>query len=179
MTPFRRVFVDVETTGLDPAVHEVVEVAWAADDGPVHSLVLPHRFERPNPHALKVNGYLERGLYDRARWADEGQLTRFHIALTGATLVGANPAFDARFLAAFFGSQPFVYDPEPWHYRLLDVQAYGMAALGLDSMPGLADLVRWLREDGHVIPESDHTAAHDVEATRAVFHALRSRVRPA
>lgn len=170
------VFIDTETTGLDSIRHEVVEVAWAIGDGDVSTLVLPHAFTTPDPVALSLNGYLDRRLFDRATWADHDAWFDLHDRLENATLVGANPAFDARFLSAFFAAQLPDREPDPWHHRLLDVQAYGMAALALDEMPGLADLVRLCRERGHDVPESDHTAAADVEATRATFRALRAEV---
>jgi hypothetical protein len=159
MTTRPLVFIDTETTGLDPAVHEVVEVAWAVEDGPIESLALPHDFTRPDAKALALNGYLARKLFEAETWATEDDVLRLHGALKGATLVGANPRFDAAFLEAFFHRQSFIHDAEPWHYRLLDVQAYGMAALNLDAMPSLADLVRAVREKGFEVPESDHTAA--------------------
>jgi DNA polymerase III epsilon subunit-like protein len=165
------VFIDTETTGLDPQTHELVEVAWAVEGGPVNTLVLPHRFTNPDPKALAVNGYIERELYDPSGWATSDEMERLKADLTGCTLVGANPRFDAAFLATFH-----LLRSEPWHYRLLDIQAYGMAVLRLTEMPGLAELVRLLTERGFTVPESDHTAAADVTATRAVFWLLQAEL---
>jgi ATP-dependent DNA helicase DinG len=168
------VFIDTETTGLLPTRHELVEVAWAIEDGPVQRLVLPHAFIDPDPVALKVNGYLDRDLYDQTTWATPRQVMDLAEALAGNTLVGANPAFDAGFLSAYFDRNGLV--SAPWHYRLLDIQAYGMAVLRLTEMPGLAELVRLLTERGFTVPESDHTAAADVKATRAVFRLLQAEL---
>lgn len=80
--------------------------------------------------------------------------------------MGANPAFDAAFLTARWGTAP-------WHLRLLDVEAYAMGALGYDRPRGLATITQDLRARGFEIPVPDHSAAADVAATRAAFYALR------
>jgi hypothetical protein len=160
------VFLDTETTGLDPARHDVWEAAWAVDDGPVESAFLAHDVAGADPEALRLNGYLTR----RPRLDVVASLTSEHAlrqALTGATLVAANPAFDAAFLRARWGEAP-------WRYRLLDVEAYAMGALGYDTPQGLARIARDLRKIGADIPEPDHTAAADVATLRACFYALRS-----
>lgn len=160
------VFLDTETTGLDPARHDVWEVAWAVDDGPIESAFLAHDVAGADPEALRLNGYMAR----RPRLDVVASLTAEHglrQALTGATLVAANPAFDAAFLRARWGVAP-------WRYRLLDVEAYAMGALGYDTPQGLARIARDLRKLDHAIPEPDHTAAADVATLRACYLALAS-----
>ena len=56
-TPRHRVFVDVETTGLNEDVHQVFEVAWALDVGPVHSFTVPHTLDQADDMALEINRY--------------------------------------------------------------------------------------------------------------------------
>ena len=161
MTPL--VFLDLETTGLDPERHEPWEMAYAVDDGPILSAVVPHALYSPDPRALKLNGYLDRAI-DAPH--DEAFEDLLRVRIDGATLVGANPAFDAAFLRARWGYAP-------WHHRLWDVEAYAAGVHNLDSVPGLASIAKVLREEGHVIPEPDHSAAGDVATLRACFHALR------
>jgi len=153
------VFLDTETTGLDPARHSVWEIAYAVDGGPILSSFVAHSIEGADPYALGVNGYLARfagapllGLHFEANLRD---------ALNGATLVGANPAFDAAFLRARWGVTP-------WKYRLLDVEAYAMPALGLSEPKGLAYIAKELGTDS-----PDHTAAVDVLVLRDTFRALQ------
>lgn len=159
------VFLDTETTGLEPGLHEVWEIAYAVDDGPVLSSFVAHSPVGATPIALELNGY-----YNRFRGEPllglhfEGEL---RTALRGATVVGANPAFDTAFLRARWGEAP-------WHHRLWDVEAYAAGVLGLDQLSGLKDLATFLRNDYRfVIPEPNHTAAGDVATLRAVFNALR------
>jgi DNA polymerase III epsilon subunit-like protein len=165
MTDNPLVFVDVETTGLDPTTHHVVEVAWAVEDGPIKAFVPWHTLDGATPDALTINRYFERDL-DRMRSDDqpvgEADLLR---DLRGATLVGCNPAFDAAFLRKTLGVQL-------WKHRLIDVAACAMWQFGWDRPRGLADIARALRENGYDIPEPDHTAAGDVSATRSAYQAL-------
>lgn len=160
------VFLDTETTGLDPARHEVWEAAVAVNDEPIRSYVFPHSLDTADPHALEMNGYISRGLgIVPDVWAD----VELKGLLTGTTIVGANPAFDTSFLRARWGVAP-------WHHRLVDVESMALAVLGYDRPKGLRDLAADLRGRGHDIPAPDHTAAADVATTRAVFHALRAEV---
>lgn len=158
------VFIDTETTGLDPNRHEVWELAYAIGQGPIHSGVIAHSLRCADPVALRLNGYANRA--DRLSF----NLTveeECRSALEGATLVAANPAFDAGFLRARWGHTP-------WHHRLWDVEAYAAGVLGLDSLKGLKGITDTLRELGHDIPEPDHSAAADVATLRASFNALRA-----
>ena len=160
----RHVFLDLETTGLDPERHEPWEMAYAVDDGPILSAIVPHALYRPDPKALKLNGYLDRALDVTP---DDRFEELLRSRLDGATLVGANPAFDAAFLRARWGYAP-------WHHRLWDVEAYAAGVLGHDALMGLAGVALALRHLGHEIPEPDHTAAGDVTTLRACFRALQN-----
>lgn len=83
-------------------------------------------------------------------------------ALTGATIVGANPAFDTSFLRARWKGAP-------WHYRLIDIETYAMPALNLDRPKGLAYIAEQLG-----IQAPDHTAAGDVHTLRECWRALNA-----
>ncbi len=205
------VFLDTETGGLDVDKQEVVEIAWAVDDGPVKTVVPPHDFAKLDPAAMRVNRYLEReldkkklpfgslfapnsdGVTVRNRgWASYRQELQNDLA--GATIVGANPAFDLPFLRKLFrlGPQGKYQDaavPEVWKYRMIDVEAmYFQAFKGYeacfddtieDYVPdrsteiktrGLVPIARSL--DLEIDEEQTHTAAGDVDLTRQVFWAL-------
>lgn len=160
------VFVDTETTGLDPRIHDAYEVAWVGETGCVSRMVLPHDLINADERALEIGHYHERGIA-RQKQAD-GLLLSFLIEeLRGATLVGSNPAFDAAFLKkALLGEAP-------WHYRLMNVADAAVWVFSWDRPRGLFDVVLELKRRGHVIPDPDHTAVGDVETTRAVYQALR------
>lgn len=96
-------FIDVETTGLDPYTHELIEVAairasWSSLR-PLRVAtrkVQPMRIESADPRALEVNGYAPEG------WADavslEDALRVLAPLMEGAALAGHNVGFDVAFL---------------------------------------------------------------------------------
>jgi len=166
-------FVDTETTGLDPDIHQAYEACWWRDDhddGPT-TITLPHDLTHADERALEIGRYHERGFspgrWIPSRWHDAGLL---NLALTGVTLVGSNPSFDAEFLRRLLGDAP-------WHYRLINIEEGAMWLFGWDRPGGLADVSHELRRRGYEIPFPDHTAEGDVRVTRTVYHALRDERR--
>lgn len=159
------VYLDLETTGLDPARHEVWEAAWAWGLNEIESGILAHSGHTADPDALRVNGYL-----DREGWVYDGhdaairEVALFD-SLKGSTVIGANPAFDASFLRARWSEAP-------WKYRLFDIEAFAMPAAGWDRPQGLKSIADFLRNADWEIPEPDHTAAGDVATLRACHLAL-------
>lgn len=176
----RLVFVDTETDGLRRK-RQPWEVAWIvrAEDQPdvEHHAFLWIRLSHADPAALRIGGYWERhpdpfGTDYNATESRSVLSENLARDLQGATLVGANPAFDAEVLSRLlrqYGQMP------TWHYRLLDVQAMCAGALGWETPRGLNEC---LTELGIAIPEWDrHTAMGDARAVRDVYDALRRRAR--
>ena len=159
------VYLDVETTGLDPSRHQVWEMAYAVDGSPIFDNVVVHTLINAEDEALNISRYAE-----RAHVTDFDESLSFEIdvitSLRDRTIVGANPAFDAAFLRARWGQAP-------WKYRLLDIEAYAMGALDLSAPKGLKEIAERLHHRGFDIPQPDHTAAGDVATVRACHHALR------
>lgn len=161
------VYLDIETTGLNPERNDIVEIAWAVDDYLVRSIRPPHRLFNAAPEALEINKYHERFLSDKTTWASTEDIADLYTDLTDATIVGANPTFDVSFLRRLFGGDT------PWHHRLLDVEAY---AHGVFRRHGRLWGLRQIRDElvsaGFTIPAPDHTAARDVEVVRQVLKVL-------
>lgn len=159
-------FLDTETTGLDPRIHQPYEVAWMLeDDEKVSSMNLPHDLTHADPVALKIGHYFERRMHEKFAPIDAAKWLAHK--LRGVTLVGSNPGFDAAMLTRVIGHAP-------WHYRLINVAEGGMWTFGWDRPKALADVAAECRIHGHDIPEPDHTAEGDVRTTRAVYYALRA-----
>ncbi len=159
------VLLDTETTGLDPALHDVWEIAWATEDGPIQSAVVPHSLRTADPQALELNNYWVRG-FEQAPGALSMDVSLRDV-LAGATIVGSNPAFDTAFLRTRWGVAP-------WHHRLVAVESMAMQAFGWERPKGLKDVAESLAVQGYEIPMPDHTAAGDVATLRAVYRALRT-----
>ncbi|GAA1790397.1 hypothetical protein GCM10009795_040110 [Nocardioides hankookensis] len=161
----RLAFLDTETTGLDRVRHQVWEVAYAIDDGPIVTLQLPHDLDHADPAALEINGYA-----DRVGTVTLGWRQQLLADLDDVILVGSNPGFDQAMLSK-------ALDAEPWHYRCIDAPAGVMWLLDWDEPRGLLSAAREMRGRGHTIPMPDHTAAGDVATTRAVYRAVRGEHR--
>lgn len=159
-------FIDCETTGLDPRIHQPYEVCvWRETDAEPVTYDLPHTLEFADPTALQIGGYHDRHFAPDTK--DDGFARRQLVRrLRGVTLVGCNPAFDAAMMRRFIGA-------EIWHYRHINIADGAMWLFGWNRPKGLADIVLELSSRGHDIPEPDHTAQADVLATRAAYYALR------
>lgn len=159
------VFLDIETTGLDPDKHEAWEIAFAHEHGPVESAVLVHSLKTADPKALELNGYFQR-FPNGAR--STGPIVDIQVrqALTGVTIVAANPSFDVDFLYRRWGVAP-------WHHRKIDVETMAYTVLQYDEMKGMKDISEDLRGMGFAVDQPDHTAAGDVIALRQCYQWLR------
>lgn len=182
-------FVDTETTGLDPARHEVWEVGLIlrSEDGieTEHVWQLPVDLGRADARALTIGRY-----YDRAEpWFPKGlkrrpdEVTQEFARLThGAHLVGAVPSFDDAFLKRLLRANG---ECPGWHYHLIDVEALAagrLATLG-DSSPDAASLAQppWNSTllSGAVGVNPDdfdrHTALGDARWAKAIYDAVMGR----
>lgn len=117
-------FVDTETTGLDPFVHDAWEIAVIARDGDQADAEHVWRIEpdltNADPKSLEINRYHERTSAPGWKWDDRQTAARdLYALLDGGVIVGSNPAFDAEMLTHLFGR--YYANPRPWHYRTVDV----------------------------------------------------------
>ena len=80
-------------------------------------------------------------------------------------MVAANPTFDKGFLEV-----NLMFN---FHYRMLDVQSYAMAKLGLEYMPSMNQIHDVLIERGNSFTTPDHSSRNDVLFMREAFNVLR------
>ena len=184
-------FVDTETTGLDPFLHDAWEIAVIRREGghdTEHVYRIQPDLTNAHPKALEINRYHERTGSPDWHWDDrETAARRLYGLLNGAVMVGSNPAFDAEMLAHLLGR--YYPQPKPWHYRVVDVatlaagfrwgqaasNAYGGDFLFPGDFPALPYSSYTLsRAVGVEPPAADvaHTALGDARWARDVWDAV-------
>ena len=165
------VWIDTETSGLDPLVNEVIEIAIVRMncDGTETILSSKVRMEHPenaHPRALEVNGYSAEAWEGAPSQADLFQIIHDRGLLQDCILAGQNVGFDAAFINATF--KRLGIDAR------VDYHLYDTVTLAL------RDLKPWLRSVSLVpvcvalgIPtEGAHTALADCRMAQAVDHIL-------
>lgn len=173
-------FIDLETTGLNPATHEIIEVAGIivrqvprADRGAGLDVVeefelkvKPTRLETAEPDALRINGYND------ADWlfaADLHQAMKLVAEKTkDCILVGLNIAFDAAFLEAGFRAAGVANE---MHFHTIEIMSMAFAKLYDDQRVSRFSL-RALAEYFGIENPRAHTALADIRTTFEVYKRL-------
>lgn len=167
------VFIDTETTGLDPERHEVWEVGLIVADsesldnvGAEYEWQLPVDLSQADPMALRISGFRKRygrwGLSDPSLFAEQ-----FASWTDGAHLVGAVVSFDEERLRKLLRDNG---ECPTWHYHLIDIEAMAVGWLHArgENRPPVDLTLPWRSDDLSracgVEPPSDderHTALGD------------------
>lgn len=162
----RAVYLDLETTGLDPRTDEVLEIGLLADDGTalLDSLVRPVR-HTAWPKAEALHGIAPADVA-AAPTLDE-LLPRIRAAVAGAELIVYNAPFDTAFLGDALAEASAVRCA-----MRAFAEAYGewSAEHGTWRWQKLAVAAEHV---GFAWPGPAHRAIHDCAATRVVWHWLR------
>ena len=174
-------FIDLETTGLDPACHEILEAAVIRVDGGTlaeidHTdvRVHPERIEDASPEALRINGYAPEAWKDAASLGQA--LEWIAPLLDGAVLAGHNPGFDRAFLEA--GCRRTGIAPPAWDHHLLDTASLAwplfasgrLASLSLDAVCAHLGIVR--KERHRALAD----AANSLDVARRMIPAIQDAV---
>lgn len=159
------VFIDCETTGLDPNSDKMVELTYAVNEDVPKTLYFG--IKKVPAFIDDLTKFTARGVHLQPRATVE-EATEFIEALRGNTMVGANPAFDKAFMEK---EELFTA-----HYRMLCVESYAMAKLNLDFMPSMYQVFTMLSERGYKFTEPDHSSLNDVLFMREAFLVLRYQI---
>lgn len=159
------VFLDVETTGLDPRTDYVWEFAAIRREGDGsetrHHAFVQHderlREALPEPFRSDAARRFDR---DKAIPAADFKVLLGSVLAVKPRIVGACPWFDAAFLAEY------VVRPT-WSHRLIDVESLAAGKLGR-LVNGLADAAQALGIDH----PAAHTAMGDAETAMRVYDAV-------
>lgn len=174
-------FVDVETTGLIPGYHEMIDIGIVMTDldgAPIDELFIrirPEHPERTDAGARAVNAFDER------RWrklkalssdAAIATIVDFHTRVAGdrkVLMVALNSHFDAAFLDHLFRSRDRSWR-ELYHYFVMDLPSMawilGMRSLTGTSIAGMLDI----EDEPHVAEE--HTGITGARLNARIYRAL-------
>lgn len=163
-------FIDIETTGLNPVLHEILEVAAVKEhpDGRLEfyiAKIRPINIKAADETALKINRFYSRDWSDAFKpdyVADE--LSKF---LHGCSVCAHNVQFDMDFISEFFAQYE---TPCKVDRRYLDTMTLvhehllpcGLKSMGLDS---IRSFLGWSLVD-------NHTAFKDAADVRRLYHLL-------
>ena len=165
---FRRnlIFLDTETTGLNPDTDELVELSYAV--GPYGKIsTLFFGVEEVPPFIDNLIKFSERNIAGLK--SDVLQFQNFVSISHGQTMVASNPAFDKAFLEK--AGLWFM------HYRMLDLETYSMPILDFKSVPSQVDIVNKLDDLGYTTVSGDHTSKRDVWSMQEIWQSLQAVAR--
>lgn len=182
MKKHKLAFIDLETTGTNPEIHEIIEIGCIVAEqvprpgrGPelkkideLDIKVRPEHMETAEPVALRVNGYNE------ADWLFAIPLKTALETLAkktgGAIVVGQNVAFDWAFLEKGFEKTGLEHNFHDFH--MLDLVSLSFAKLYDDPDYNQKFGLRFLCERFGVKNEKAHSAMSDIKATFDVYKKL-------
>lgn len=167
-----RVFFDIETSGLDPFLHEIIEVGYVIEDERGH-VVAEEAFSLPfdeaiaDSAALKVNGWGKRAFAIQIDHAAAAPKMMRDFA--GATMVVNALQFDLTFASAYLHEHGMP-NVSPWSHRSIDLKSVTAGVLGID--PAQLTTGAIMRHFG-LTNANAHTALADAWFNRDWFYALR------
>ncbi|HEX8642706.1 MAG TPA: 3'-5' exonuclease [Allosphingosinicella sp.] len=180
--------VDVETTGLDPAFHEMISIGMIYTDlegveiGRIDLRIMPPHPERIEAGARAVNGF-DPALWRRQGAIDEGEAVRriraFHDAMRGDRTViftAYNVWFDQAFLTAMLRRQGSEWR-DLYHYQVLDIPSMAWA-MGWRQLGGTSLAAALGIPDETRVP-TEHTGITGAAFNVSIYRALLARRKPA
>lgn len=166
-------FVDIETTGLDPELHEVWQVGLITPGDEEFLWYLPVSLVGADPESLRINRYHERSvgvpLTPRPWFADQ-----FANLTYGLHLAGNVVSFDEERLRKILrraGVTP------GWHYHLVDTESLVAGKLGLKPPWKSRDLSLAIGIEPPSNNEA-HDALHDARWAKRMYEAVYADTDP-
>ena len=161
-------FVDIETTGLNSAMHEIIEIAIIREqDGKVlrwSTKIKPMHLRVADPRALEINGYNEEEWADAPVAADVA--AEIGSWIEDCHLVGHNVHFDSDFI-----EQLLYQNSVPYRARRRQIDTITLAHEHLYFWP--AHSLQNLRTFFGMCTSGAHRAMKDCEDMRTIYHRLR------
>ncbi len=160
--------IDVETGGLDPHKHPLIEVAYVLEDGREVAYSLPFYPNQCDARALGVNGWGKRPFAPVIGYMDA--IDTMRVDFSRRLLVSSPATFDMGFIGAFWRTYARGEEP-PWHHAsIIDLKSYACGVFRTFEPLRNSDIAA---RTG-VVDDSDHTALADARYTCRMFEALRA-----
>lgn len=176
------IFIDIETTGLDPLIHSPLEIAFQLidlSDGTIfhsfNSLIFQTKevWKKSDPESLKINGFTPESV---AKSPNESEVAKKIIEIfdlhkinnDSSVFIAQNPSFDRSFFSQLI--PPFDQNKRVWPYHWLDLASMYFSGLvhslkkEKKPLPNKLLLSKnAIAESCHIPPEkSPHRAAQGV-----------------
>jgi oligoribonuclease len=163
-------FIDIETSGLDPTKHRVLEIALKAYDFKKNALVGQYEaivnqseevWNRADPSSLKVNGFTEE-LKNTGKEEKQVKeeilefLKPFNFSRKHAVFIAQNSSFDRAFFAQLF--PPYEQEKLQWPYNWLDLASmyWAISAIQSPNFPEGVNLSKNHIATIYGLPEEEH-----------------------
>ena len=167
-------FIDIETTGLDPGIHEILEFSILRRD-PSSGIESkntiyfePQHIHTADPKALEVNGYNPENDVASIRKHPLVALDHIVSMLKDTIIIGHNVSFDLNFIKAQVIKYGLNDKDLPYHKVDTVTLAFEhLAPLGLSSL-SLKNVCEFLG----ISNDNAHTSSADVHRTVQVFDLL-------
>lgn len=157
--------IDVETGGLDPHRHPLIEVAYVLEDGAEEAFSLPFDVALCSPEAMAVNGWGKREFAPEVTHYQAMDILRRDFR--DRLLVASPVHFDIGFLEAWWNRN--TARRTPWNHRaMVDLKSYACGVLGVMEPlknSAISDILG-------IKDTSDHSALADARWTAEMFRAL-------
>ena len=167
-------FIDIETTGLNLLVHEIIEIGCVLTSENLEVIeefeikIKPEHIGDADPAALKVNHYNEKDWQNAQELSDAMKI--FSKKVKDCIMVGHNVAFDSGFLEYAFNKTGMA---NPMHYHKLDSVSVAWAKLHREPTLEHFSLRELCLRFG-IENKNAHTALSDARATYELYKKLMS-----
>jgi len=159
------VFLDIETTGLNPIFHEIIEICLITDTQVYLTKIKPQRIKDADPQSLKINNYNHKEWFDAPLFKDV--LPKIQELTAGKMLAGHHVSFDYSFLTEQLSRSgaPALFDRrriDTINLAFEHLRPLGLNSLSLDS---IRTFLGWSKEGAH-------TALKDCKDAKRLFEYL-------
>jgi ATP-dependent DNA helicase DinG len=165
-------FIDIEATGLNLALHEIIEIGCVLTTPDLKVIeefelkIKPEQIEKADRVALRVNHYNPKDW--ESAYSLEKAMKIFYKKVKDCIMVGHNVSFDAGFLQYAFEKNKI---KNPMHYHKLDTISIAWAKLHNDPSFEHFSLHEMCLYFG-IKNEHAHTALSDARATYELYKKL-------